>query len=273
MRKRSYAYSSRRSGFSRFMFAAVCVFLIGPLLVPILFSFNVDKSLDFSHVSLKWYAQLFDMSMMQSNQIWSGFWTSIEIAFLSALIATVVGTLAAIGMRWYSFRMKRYLQVLSFVPLVLPEIIMGISFACFFTQLMGLTLGFGTLLLSHVTFNLPFVYLLVSARLDEFDFSIVEAARDLGASEVQTLTRVIVPISTPGIVSGFITAFTLSLDDFMISWFVKGTSIQTLPIVTFTQATKRGEPMIILALSSVLILGTVVIAILARNMLKNVAAK
>jgi spermidine/putrescine transport system permease protein len=125
---------------------------------------------------------------------------------------------------------------------------------------------------AHVSFNLPFVFLLVLARLEEFDFSIIEAARDLGASEAQTLLRVILPISMPGIVSGFLTAVTLSLEDFVITFFVTGPGATTLPLYVYS-AIRFGVSPVINALSVVMILGTVVLTWSTRNFLKYIAAK
>jgi len=136
----------------------------------------------------------------------------------------------------------------------------------------GLRLSLFTVFVAHVTFNLPFVFLLVLARLEEFDFSIIEAARDLGASETQTLLRVILPISMPGIVSGFLTAVTLSLEDFVITFFVTGPGATTLPLYVYS-AIRFGVSPVINALSVVMIVGTVVLTWSTRNFLKYIAAK
>jgi spermidine/putrescine transport system permease protein len=136
----------------------------------------------------------------------------------------------------------------------------------------GMRLGLFTVFIAHTSFNLPFVFLLVLARLEEFDFSIIEAARDLGANEKQTLFRVILPISMPGIISGFLTAVTLSLEDFVITFFVTGPGATTLPLFVYS-AIRFGVSPVINSLSVVMILGTVLLSWSMRNFLKYIAAK
>jgi len=155
--------------------------------------------------------------------------------------------------------------------MILPEIIIGVSLLVFFSGL-GVRLGLFTVFVAHVSFNLPFVFLLVLARLEEFDFSIIEAARDLGATEAQTLARVILPMIMPGIVSGFLTAVTLSLEDFVITFFVTGPGATTLPLYVYS-AIRFGISPVINALSVVMILGTVALTWSMRNFLKYIAAK
>lgn len=193
------------------------------------------------------------------------------IASTSAATATVLGTLGAIGVNWYRFRMRSYTQIVSFLPMVLPEIIIGVSLSVFFSGV-GMRLGLLTIFIAHTTFNLPFVFLMVMARLDEFDFSIIEAAADLGATERQTLTKVTIPICMPGIVSGFLTAITISLEDFVITYFVAGPGSSTLPLYIYS-AIRFGISPVINALSVVMILGTVLLTYLLRNFLKYIAAK
>jgi spermidine/putrescine transport system permease protein len=157
--------------------------------------------------------------------------------------------------------------------MILPEIIIGVSLLIFFAGI-KLPLGLLTIFIAHTTFNLPFVFLMVMARLDEFDFSIIEAAHDLGASEAQTLFKVTIPISMPGIISGLLTAVTLSLEDFVITFFVAGPGSTTLPIFIYSAITRRGGVTpVISALSVVMILGTVALSYLLRNFLKYIAAK
>jgi spermidine/putrescine transport system permease protein len=157
--------------------------------------------------------------------------------------------------------------------MILPEIIIGVSLSIFFAGV-GIHLGLFTIYVAHTTFNLPFVFLMVMARLDEFDFSIIEAAHDLGANETQTLFRVTVPICMPGILSGLLTAITLSLEDFVITFFVAGPGSSTLPVFIYGAITRRGGVTpVISALSVVMILGTVLLCITLRNFLKYVTPK
>lgn len=257
----------RTFSFSQTIFICTLVFLFLPLFVLILYSFNSSKSMNWTGFSFVWYEQLF----INSRNLWRSFWNSMLIASTSAATATILGTLGAIGVNWYRFRIRSYTQIVSFLPMVLPEIIIGVSLSVFFSGL-GMRLGLLTIFIAHTTFNLPFVFLMVMARLDEFDFSIIEAAADLGATERQTLTKVTIPICMPGIVSGFLTAITISLEDFVITYFVAGPGSSTLPLYIYS-AIRFGISPVINALSVVMILGTVLLTYLLRNFLKYIAAK
>lgn len=257
----------KQFSFSETIFIATIVFLFLPLLVLTLYSFNASKGMNWVGFSLTWYEQLF----FHSRDLWHSFWNSIFIAITSAASAMVIGTFGAIGVNWYRFRARNYVQTISFLPMILPEIIIGVSLSIFFAGV-KLKLGLLTIFIAHTTFNLPFVFLMVMARLDEFDFSIIEAARDLGASELQTLLKVTVPICMPGIVSGFLTAITISLEDFVITYFVAGPGSSTLPLYIYS-AIRFGVSPVINALSVVMILGTVLLTYLLRNFLKYIAAK
>ena len=257
-----------RISFSRIVFIITIIFLFLPLFVLVLYSFNDSASMNWTGFSLRWYRRL-----AESRELWRSLRNSIIIAISSAVTATVIGTVGAIGVNWYRFRMRSYVQAISFLPMVLPEIIIGVSLAIFFAGV-GIPLGLFTIYVAHTTFNIPFVFLMVMARLDEFDFSIIEAARDLGASERQILSRVIIPVCMPGIISGLLTAITLSLEDFVITFFVAGPGSSTLPIFIFSAITRRGGiTPVISALSVVMIAGTVILCIALRNFLKYIAAK
>jgi spermidine/putrescine transport system permease protein len=259
--------SRRRFSFSKAFFIITMGFLFLPLLVLILYSFNASKGMNWTGFSLVWYKELF----FKSDNLWHSFRNSVFIALSSAATATVIGAFGAIGVNWYRFKLRNYVQIVSFLPMILPEIIMGVSLSIFFAGL-KMRLGLLTIFIAHTTFNLPFVFLMVMARLDEFDFSIIEAARDLGANEAQILLRVTVPICMPGIVSGFLTAVTISLEDFVITFFVGGPGSSTLPVYIFS-AIRFGVAPVINALSVVMILGTVLLTYLLRNFLKYIAAK
>jgi spermidine/putrescine transport system permease protein len=249
------------------IFIAAIAFLFLPLFVLILYSFNASKGMGWTGFSFVWYEQLF----LHSRDLWRAFWNSIFIAFSSAATATLLGIFGAIGVNWYRFKTRNYVQTISFLPMILPEIIIGVSLQIFFAGV-GIKLGLLTIYIAHTTFNLPFVFLMIMARLDEFDFSIIEAARDLGASERQTLFRVTIPICMPGIVSGFLTAITISLEDFVITSFVAGPGSSTLPLYIYS-AIRFGVSPVINALSVVMILGTVALTYTLRNFLKYFAAK
>jgi spermidine/putrescine transport system permease protein len=254
---------------SQTVFIVTIVFLFLPLFVLVLYSFLESKNAEGYNFSFAWYEQLF----LHSRSLWRAFRNSILIAVSSAGTATIVGTFGAIGVNWYRFRLRNYIQTISFLPMILPEIIIGVSLLIFFAGI-RLPLGLFTIFIAHTTFNLPFVFLMVMARLDEFDFSIIEAARDLGANERETLFKVTIPISMPGIISGLLTAITLSLEDFVITFFVAGPGSTTLPIFIYSAITRRGGVTpVISALSVVMILGTVALSYLLRNFLKYIAAK
>jgi spermidine/putrescine transport system permease protein len=258
----------KRFSFSQTVFAVTMVFLFLPLLILVLYSFNESISMRWTGFSFRWYERLFS-----ERELWRSFRNSILIAFTSAATATVIGTFGAIGVNWYRFRLRGYVQTISFLPMILPEIIIGVSLSIFFAGA-GIPLGLFTIFIAHTSFNLPFVFLMVMARLDEFDFSIIEAAHDLGASEYQTLSRVTLPICMPGIVSGLLTAVTLSLEDFVITFFVAGPGSSTLPLYIYSAITRKGGVTpVISALSVVMILGTVLLTCLLRNFLKYIAAK
>jgi spermidine/putrescine transport system permease protein len=261
-------HAKRRRGlaFSDVVYGAVIAFLFAPLVVLFVYSFNSSKSGSWTGFSFIWYEKLF----MGSGELWHAFGNSLIIALSSALAATLLGSLAAVGTSRYSFWYRPYVKSMSFIPMILPEIIVGVSLLVFFAGV-GLKLGMMTVWIAHTTFNIPFVYLLVSARLEEFDPSIIEAARDLGATEVQTLLRIIVPIILPGIASGFLTAVTLSLEDFVITFFVAGPGATTLPLFIYS-AIRFGVSPVINALSAVMVAGTVLLIYPARNFLKAYAA-
>jgi len=258
----------KKFSFSQVVFFVTMIFLFLPLVILIVSSFNKSTGIRWTGFSLRWYQRLFS-----ERELWRSFWNSIFIAASSALTATVIGTFGAIGINWHKFRLRNYVQTISFLPMILPEIIIGVSLSIFFAGA-GISLGLFTIFVAHTTFNLPFVFLMVMARLDEFDFSIIEAAQDLGANEKQTLMKVTIPICMPGIISGFLTAITLSLEDFVITFFVAGPGSSTLPIFIFSAITRKGGvTQVISALSVVMILGTVALTYMLRNFLKYIAAK
>jgi len=252
--------------FSQVIFVATLVFLFLPLVILVVASFNDSTNMRWAGFSFRWYQRLFS-----ERDLWRSFGNSLIIAISSATTATVVGTLGAIAVSWYRFWSRSYVQTISFLPMVLPDIILGVSLAIFFGGV-GIRLGLTTVFIAHTTFNLPFVFLMVMARLGEFDFSIIEAAHDLGANERQTLYKVTIPICMPGIISGFLTAVTLSLEDFVVTFFVGGPGSSTLPVFVYSAITRRADiTPVISALSVVMIAGTILLAFFFRNFLKHIA--
>ena len=247
---------------SRSVYWTTIVFLFLPLIVLMVFSFNDGRTMVWKGFSFRWYESLFT----DQPRLWASVQNTLIVAFTSSIIATVIGTLGAIAIHWYRFKAKAFFQAMSFLPLILPEIIIGVSLLIFF-RMAGFTLSLGTIIIAHISFTMPFVLMMVMARLAEFDDSILEAARDLGARETQTLWRVILPISVPGIFAGFLTAFTLSLEDFVVTFFVTGSGSDTLPIFIYNQI-KRKLPPEINAFSVVLIGATVFLLFFARRSIK-----
>lgn len=256
----------RRFGFSNIALVLVILFLFMPLFVVVTYSFNASKGMSWTGFSFKWYEKL----IFDSPELWRAFLNSIIIALTSSLVATALGSLAAVGIKWYSFKGRNYIQTLSFLPMVLPEVIIGISMLIFFTAV-NIPLGMFTIFVAHTTFNLPFVYLLVSARLDAFDFTVLEAARDLGANERQTFFKVVVPSIMPGVMSGLLMSITMSLEDFVITFFVSGPGSTTLPLYVYSMI-RYGVSPVINALSFVLILSIMLLAFALRKFLKAIAA-
>ena len=234
-------------------------FLYAPILVLIVFSFNQSKSRGaWTGFTLNWYQQLFTNEMIIQS-----LWNTLLIAVVSSIIATVLGTMAAIGI----FNMKRWQRSLvmniTYMPVINPEIVTGVSLMLLFVSLktfgIAVEFGFVTLILAHITFNVPYVILNVLPKLRQMDSSLYEAAQDLGCSPSQAFFKVVIPEILPGIISGFLMAFTYSLDDFIISYFVSGPTSQTLPITIFSMTRRKVSPEIN-ALSTIIFI--VVLAVL-----------
>ncbi|WP_409069338.1 extracellular solute-binding protein [Clostridium sp. FAM 1755] len=249
----------------------VYAFLYLPIFVLVVFSFNKSKlNATFTGFTLDWYKNL-----INNTQILEALKNSLIIAFISTFFAVIIGTLAAIGMYRYKFKGKKAMEGLLYIPVVIPEIVMGISMLAFFSSL-NLPAGLITLILAHITFCISYVIIVVRARLDGFDSALEEAAQDLGATPWQTLTKVTLPVISPGIISGALLAFILSLDDVIISFFAAGPDSNTLPLKIFAMV-KFGVTPEINALSTVMMVFTLSMVVIAegirRNMLKNKKVK
>ncbi|AJD26870.1 extracellular solute-binding protein [Clostridium botulinum] len=262
---------SNKGLLSKIYATLVYVFLYLPIFVLVVFSFNKSKlNATFTGFTLDWYKNL-----INNVQILEALKNSLIIAFISTFFAVIIGTLAAIGMYRYKFKGKRAMEGLLYIPVVIPEIVMGISMLAFFSSL-NLPAGLITLILAHITFCISYVIIVVRARLDGFDAALEEAAQDLGATPWQTLTKVTLPVISPGIISGALLAFTLSLDDVIISFFAAGPDSNTLPLKIFSMV-KFGVTPEINALSTVMMVFTLSMVVIAegirRNMLKNKKVK
>jgi len=244
--------------FSRFFSAGVFVFLYAPIAIVILFSFNSSRrNIVFEHFTVKWYGEMFS-----NDALLNSFFTTLTVAGASTAIAVVVGTLTAVAMFRYKFKGKGIIDALLYVPVVIPEIVLGISLLSSFA-LARVPLGYISLIIAHATFSIPFVVFTVQARLSGFDRSLEEAAMDLGANRIKVLTQITIPVILPGIISGAALAFTLSIDDFIISFFTTGASTTTFPL-KIMESVRSGIRPDVYALSTLIMLATFIAVITAQ---------
>lgn len=237
----------------------IFVFLYAPVLTLIVFSFNDSKSRGhWGGFTLKWYGQLF-----KDRQVMSSLYNTIIIALLSALVATIAGTAAAVGIHSMKKVLKSFVMNLTYLPVVNPDIVTGISLMILFVFI-KLDLGFTTLLLAHITFNIPYVVLSVLPKLKQLNKHMYEAALDLGAKPLYAFFRVILPEIMPGVVTGFLLAFTLSLDDFIISFFTTGSGVSTLSITIYSMARLGVSPKIN-ALSALMFIVVLVLLLIVNK--------
>ncbi|MGP1587925.1 MAG: ABC transporter permease [Treponemataceae bacterium] len=262
---------NQKFSFSSAVLLLTLIFLFFPLIVIFVFSFNANKGAEFTEFSLHWYKEL----LFHSGNLWAALGNSLLVALFAATFSTILGSSAAIGVSWYKFKGKKFIQTVTFLPMIIPEVIMGISMLIFFSGIKffghQIPLGLTTVFIAHTTFCIPFVFLMVLARLDDFDYSIVEASRDLGATEKQTMVKVVIPAIFPGILSGFLIAATMSLEDFVITFFVSGPGSTTLPLYIYSMI-RFGVSPVINALSLLMVISTAIIAFVLRRFLKNIAA-
>jgi spermidine/putrescine transport system permease protein len=235
-------------------------FLYVPIIVLIVFSFNSARSgAAWQGFTLNWYSRLFE-----NDRIIEAAGTSLLIAVISTLGAVVIGTITAMAMERYAFKAKAVWDGVLYMPVIIPEIVAGISLLLFFA-LVQVERSLLTLVVSHIAFSMPYVYLTVRARLADFDRSVEEAAKDLGANEWTTFRRVTLPLLMPGVISGALLAFTLSLDDFVISAFVWGKGWQPLPVYIAGQIRKGITPEIN-AISTLMLLFSISLVIISQLM-------
>jgi spermidine/putrescine transport system permease protein len=243
-------------------------FLYAPIAVVVVYSFNEAKfGVQWTGFTLKWYRCLADNAIALKAVK-----NTLLLAGLSTILATILGTMLGYGLDRSHSRFKRLLEETLYVPVFIPDIVMAVALLLFFSLVSKvcswLQLGLLTMVLAHVTFQIPFVAIVVRARLADFDRSLEEAAHDLGANRWQTFRHVTLPLIAPGIVSGALLAFTLSLDDFVVSFFTSGAGSTTLPIYIYSSV-KRGITPEVNALSTLLILasfvGTILVTVSQRN--------
>ena len=246
----------------------VYLFLFAPIIVLVVFSFNRGRSgTKFTGFSTRWYDDL-----VHNDAALAAFRNTLKVGISATIVATIIGTLAAFALTRFKFSGRTAYSTLIFIPLVIPEVVMGVSLLAFFVQFVGVQLSLRTVILSHITFCISFVIVVVKARLASFDDRLIEAAADLGATPVQTFVRVMLPLAAPGIAAGAMLAFTISLDDVVITFFTAGVGSTTLPLYIFGQL-KVGVSPAINALSSFVLLFSVVLlgigALLSRRAAKR----
>lgn len=217
----------------------IYAFLYAPIAVLIIFSFNNSKSrAHWDGFTFKWYVEL-----LKDEQILKALYYTLAVAFLSAIIATIIGTISAIGIYKMRGISKKMILNVNYLPVLNPDIVTGVALMSLFIFL-NFPLGFVTMLLAHITFNIPYVILSILPKLRQMPKNITEAAMDLGATPMYTLRKVILPQIKPGIISGLLIAFTLSIDDFVISFFTTGSGVSNLSITIYSMARRGINPKI-----------------------------
>jgi spermidine/putrescine transport system permease protein len=253
-----------RTGVSRWLLRlnaiGAYVFLYVPILVLILFSFNQSRfGAQWTGWTLDWYR-----IMLRDGRIADAFRTTVIIAVTSTIIATIIGTMLALALERYRFRGRESLDAAFYLPIVIPDIVMAVSLLAFFALAfrwlntwpgVSLRTGIGTVIVAHVAFNISFVAVTVRASLRHFDWRLEEAAQDLGATPWQTFRRVTLPLIMPGIIGGALIAFTLSLDDFVVTFFTAGPGVNTLPLEVYSRV-RRGVTPEINAVSTLMLLAS-----------------
>lgn len=237
--------------------ALIFAFFYLPILILIIYSFNANQIVGvWESFSIRWYRELFN-----NRAIGSAFRVSMWVAFWSTIFSTILGTMAALVLERYRFRGRLTLDGVLYLPIIIPDIVMALSTLLFFV-IFAVPLSRTTVLLAHIAFNISFVSVVVRARLADMDRGLEEAAADLGANEWVTFRRITLPLLAPGIVAGALMAFTLSLDDFVITFFVSGPGSTTLPVQVYSMI-KFGVTPEVNALSTLMLLGSIVLVIIS----------
>ncbi len=226
----------------KFYLSIIFLFLYAPIIVLMLFSFNESKSrANFTGFTFDWYISLFN-----NRSIMNALYITLAVALLSSFIATIIGTIAALSINNYNKFYKKVIMSVTNIPIVNPDIVTGASLMILFIFAFNIIgngrLGFSTLLFAHITFNIPFVILSVLPRLNQIDNNLFEAALDLGATPFTAFFKVLLPEIMPGIITGFLLAFTMSIDDFVISFFTSGQGINNLSTLIYSMSKKGINP-------------------------------
>lgn len=248
--KKNNIYSEKLKNIYIFL---VFLFLYLPIIVLIVYSFNTSKlNIVFEGFTFKWYTELFkNASLIDALK------NTLIVSFTSTIFSTLVGTVSAFGLKKYDFKFKKFINGFLYIPIVIPEIVLGIALLSIYT-LLHIELGMGTLIISHIAFSIPFVVISVRSVLDNMNPNLELAAADLGASNIKTFWYVIIPTVMPGITSGAFLALTLSLDDVVISYFTAGPGSNTLPLKLFSMI-KTGVTPDVNALAALILLVVIII--------------
>lgn len=248
----------------------VYIFFYAPIALLIVFSFNDNANVSiWTEPSFRWYREMF-----QDDRILSALRNSLIVALVSTIVATVMGTMLAIALERYKFRGRGLLDGIAYMPIIIPDVTMGVMLLIFFFQAIGvienlfglnLKTGLGTITLAHIAFNISFVAIVVRARLAQFDDSLEEAAADLYASRWATFRRVTLPLIAPGVAGGALLALTLSLDDVVVTQFVSGQGATTLPVYVFGLV-RRGVTPLINAVSTVMLLASMALVAISLGL-------
>ena len=253
----SRARSALRPRYLKLHALLVYAFLFAPIIVLVVFSFNEARSSSkFTNFSTKWYDDL-----IHNADALRAFRTTLKVAIVATLVATVLGTLASFALTRFQFRGRSGYSTLVFISLVIPEVVLGIALLAFFANVAHIKLGLRTVILAHITFCIAFVVVVVKARLASFDNRLVEAAADLGATPFQSFLRVVLPLAAPGIAAGAMLSFLISLDDVVITFFTTGPGANTLPLYIYGQLKVGVSPRINALSSFVLAISLIALAI------------
>ena len=245
----------------KFYVVIVLLIMYAPIALLMVFSFNDSKLPIWNGFTLDWYVKMFNDAGIQQ-----AFMYTIMIALVSAIIATIIGTFAAIGINRMVGWQKNMVMNVTYIPLLSPDIVIGISLMMLFSVI-KLPFGLPTLIVAHITFSIPYVILSVMPKLKQMNYNLYEAALDLGATPWYAFKKVILPEIMPGVIAGLFIAFTLSIDDFVVSFFNKGAGVDTLPIKIYSMARKGVNPTI--NAISTLMFGAIIFILLATNMKTN----
>ena len=245
----------------------VLVFFYLPILFLVINSFNNSRyASKWTGFSTRWYERLFERT-----DILAALGNSVKVATAASFFSMILGTAAAFALHRYKSKLQDVHRLLVTVPLVLPDILMGMSLLLLFVSL-GKSLSLVTITVAHITFCLSYVALVVQARLQDFDFNVVEAARDLGATKIQAFAKVTLPLLAPGIFAGGLLAFTLSIDDYVITYFVKGPGSDTLPTLVYSMIKKSKDLPVINALSSLMLIVTFAVVAISQRLTRPVVS-